>query len=92
MATWATALTPPGAPTCLKVLRDAVGRRLAQPSKGWTPRGDGVGSPGPPAGYWPEDMPEGMPVITYEPLSDDESSDDEEMREILRKYDIGETR
>ena len=57
-----------------------------------TPRGDGVASPGPPAGYWPEDMPEGMPVITYEPLSDDESSDDEEMREILRKYDIGETR
>ena len=51
-----------------------------------------MASPGPPAGYWPEDMPEGMPVITYEPLSDDESSDDEEMREILRKYDIGETR
>jgi hypothetical protein len=41
---------------------------------------------------WPEGMPEGMPTITYQPLSDDESSDDEEMKEILRKYNIGATR
>ena len=33
-----------------------------------------------------------MATITYQPLSDDESSDDEEMKEILRKYNIGATR
>jgi len=30
--------------------------------------------------------PEGVPTITYRPLSDDESSDDEEMRALYRKY------
>jgi hypothetical protein len=36
-------------------------------------------------------MPEGMPTISYQPMSDDESSDDEEMRAIYAKYDIGAT-
>ena len=37
---------------------------------------------------------EGRPALGFAVESDesDESSDDEEMREILRKYDIGETR
>ena len=42
MATWATALTRPGAPSCLQVLRDAASRRLAQPCAGLTPSRYGV--------------------------------------------------
>ena len=43
------------------------------------------------ATFWAEEMPEGMPTISYQPMSDDESSDDEEMRAIYAKYDIGAT-
>jgi hypothetical protein len=42
--------------------------------------------------YWKKEMPEGMPMIAYQPMTDDESSDDEEMRAIYAKYSVGATR
>ena len=41
---------------------------------------------------WPGDAAaEDVPTITYQPMSDDESSDDEEMRAIYAKYSVGAT-
>ena len=40
---------------------------------------------------WTKDSTEGVPTILYHPMSDDESSDDEEMRAIYAKYNIGAT-